>query len=154
MVEHRNFTDLLGVADFLANAFAGIIDVGVAYGTNVQKAKALLMDIGRGHPVSLDEAGHEPFVRFNAFWSSSLDFSLTVWVADVYARFAVASDLREMVEQKFAEASIEIPFPQHVVWKGREERDRQPDPRPVRKLKLHGSIEDASKDQAPVSPLA
>jgi len=103
------------------NLYKVKVEVGVAYGTDVQKVKRILLELARSHPLGLDEEGHQPFVRFNAFGASSLDFAVHVWISDVYARWAVASDLREMIDQRFAEEGIEIPFPQTTVWFGREE---------------------------------
>jgi MscS family membrane protein len=100
------------------------VDVGVAYGSDVQKVKAILLDIGRAHQLALHEPEHQPFVRFQNFGASSLDFSLHVWIGDVYTRFAVASDLREAIDRRFADEGVEIPFPQQVLWDGRAEKER------------------------------
>ncbi len=100
------------------------VDIGVAYGTNVQQVKEILLDIMRSHHLTLADEDHQPFVRFQNFGASSLDFSVHGWVGDVYSRWLVASDIREMIDQRFNEAGIEIPFPPRVIWQGREEADR------------------------------
>jgi MscS family membrane protein len=99
------------------------VDIGVAYGTDVPRVMEILLDIARSHPLSLDEDGRRPFVRFQNFGDSSLDFSLHTWIEDVYTRFAVASDIRQAIDRRFAEEGIEIPFPQRVIWDGRSEKD-------------------------------
>ncbi len=117
------------------------ITVGVAYGSDLQRVKQVLLDIARSHPLSLDDEDHQPFFRLNNFGDSSIDVALHVWIGDVYARWAVASDLREMIDQRFAQDGIEIPFPQRVVWHGKESEPQ----RSGKPLELHGSVEEARK---------
>ncbi|MBW3583195.1 MAG: mechanosensitive ion channel family protein [Euryarchaeota archaeon] len=97
------------------------IDVGVAYGSDVPLVKKTLLEIAKDHPLTLKDDDHQPFVRFQSFGASSLDFSVHAWVGDVYSRWLVASDLREMVDQRFRDLAIEIPFPQQVNWDGAKE---------------------------------
>lgn len=100
------------------------VDVGVAYGTDVQKVMDMLLDIAEKHPLALHDADHQPFVRFQGFGASSLDFSIHFWVKEVLTRWAAASDARAEIDRRFAAEGIEIPFPQRVIWNGREEAER------------------------------
>jgi small-conductance mechanosensitive channel len=54
----------------------------------------------------------EPRVLFQNFGDSSLDFELEAWIADVDDRLEIESDLRQEIDRRFRQASIEIPFPQ------------------------------------------
>jgi len=54
-------------------------------------------------------------VIFADFGSSSLDFTLRCFTADVLNRPIIASDLRFEIERRFRTEGIEIPFPQRVV---------------------------------------
>ncbi len=94
------------------------VDVGVAYGTDVEKVQDLLLDIARNHPLAQTDEEHQPFVRFSNFGDSSLDFSVYFWVKEVLTRWAAASEVRAQIDQRFKEEGIEIPFPQRVLWHG------------------------------------
>ena len=84
--------------------------VGVAYGSDVERVKTNLMQVARAHPHVL--ADPAPTVLFKAFGASSLDFALRVWVDHIDFSLTTLSELHEAVNAAFAEADIEISFPQ------------------------------------------
>lgn len=91
------------------------IPVGVAYGSDVEQVKTLLLEVAREHPQALAEPA--PVVFFNGFGESSLDFELGVWSEEMSFRpRRFRSDLNFAIEKKFRAAKIEIPFPQRDVW--------------------------------------
>ena len=91
------------------------IEVGVAYGTDVDLMETTLLTIAKSHPEIISEVGRMPFVRFQAFGQSSLDFKLVFWVNDLNNRFRVRHEIMKRVYKKIGELGIEIPFPQRVV---------------------------------------
>jgi len=101
------------------------IEVGVAYGTDVEKVESILLTIAKAHPEIITEKDEMPFVRFQAFGASSLDFKLIFWVNDLDARFRVRHEIMKRVNKKFEEEGIEIPFPQRVVYLHQEEEADQ-----------------------------
>ncbi|MBQ9759735.1 MAG: mechanosensitive ion channel [Clostridia bacterium] len=81
----------------------------VAYGTDVEKVKNLLLEAARAHELVLDDPA--PFARLTKQNESSLDFTLRVWVKnDDY--WTVNFDLLEAINDHFIEEDIEIPFNQ------------------------------------------
>jgi small-conductance mechanosensitive channel len=90
------------------------ITVGVAYGSDIQKVKQILLDIANDQPAKDEE--HEPIVRFTEFGDSSLNFLLIMWVKKIGEKWKTASDIREEIDRRFKEEGIEIPFPQRVVY--------------------------------------
>jgi potassium efflux system protein len=85
------------------------LSVGIAYGSDLPAALDLLNRIAREHDGVADEP--PPVARFAGFGESSLDVTLLAWTSlDGWPD--VASDLRVRVNAAFAEAGIEIPFPQ------------------------------------------
>ena len=90
------------------------IKVGVAYGSDTQLVKKILLDIAQenGHVIKYPS----PFVRFTDFGSSSLDFELFFWSNDFNNIDNFCSDMRFEIDARFREANIEIPFPQRDVW--------------------------------------
>ena len=86
------------------------VAVGVAYGSDIQLVEELLKQVAKEHQKVL--AYPEPVVLFNDFAASSLDFRLRFWVGDILHGSGIASDIRKAIDAKFAEANIEISFPQ------------------------------------------
>lgn len=92
------------------------VEVGVAYGSDIEKVEKILVDVAMAHPNVIKETGKAPVVRFQKFGDSSLDFALIVWVDNFMNKWRVAHEMRKQVHQRFAEEGIEIPFPQRTVW--------------------------------------
>ena len=89
------------------------IGIGVAYGSDVEKVRAILLDIAEKNERVSDNPA--PAVVFRDFGASSLDFELRCFTSDVMRRLGVASDLRFEIDRRLREEGIEIPFPQRVV---------------------------------------
>jgi small-conductance mechanosensitive channel len=86
--------------------------VGVAYGTSPQTVMAVLTESAARHGLVLKTP--EPFATFDDFGDSALIFSLYFWVELGKGTNAmiVASDLRLMIEKRFTDAGIGVPYPQ------------------------------------------
>jgi potassium efflux system protein len=84
--------------------------VGVAYGSDVARVHAVLLEAAEEHPAVLSEPA--PQVIFQAFGASSLDFILRVWVRHISLAITTLSELHMAIAEKFREAGIEIAFPQ------------------------------------------
>jgi small-conductance mechanosensitive channel len=87
------------------------IPIGTAYGSDPERVMSLLNDVAVAHPDVLDDPS--PSVPFMGFGDSSLDFELRVWTLEDIVR--VQSELAVSISRSFAEAGIEIPFPQRDV---------------------------------------
>jgi potassium efflux system protein len=85
------------------------INVGVAYGTDVKKARDILLDIVRKHP--LVKRIPPPQALLLTFGASSLDIQLRIFT-DIVDRRRVEDDVNTQITKRFAEEGIEIPFPQ------------------------------------------
>jgi small-conductance mechanosensitive channel len=86
------------------------IPVGVAYGSDTQRVREVLLECARGHPKT--NRWPEPNVLFMDFGASSLDFELRLFIGKADETFVVASELRYAIDLAFREAGVEIPFPQ------------------------------------------
>ena len=81
----------------------------VAYGTDADKVKAILLEEAGKHELALKEPA--PFCRLTKQAESALNFTLRVWVKkDDY--WQVNFDLLESIHARFEEEKIEIPFNQ------------------------------------------
>ncbi len=86
--------------------------VGVAYGTDPRMVMEILTDCaGRHGLVCKDPA---PFAVFEDFGDNALIFMLYFWIelGKGANPMVVASDLRLMIDKRFSEAGIGVPFPQ------------------------------------------
>jgi small-conductance mechanosensitive channel len=86
------------------------LPVGVAYGSDIPTVLEILLRVAGEHPMILTTP--PPRALFLAFGASSLDFELRVWIADFNNRRQVQSELNQEINSEFADAGIEIPFPQ------------------------------------------
>ncbi|MEO1252445.1 MAG: DUF3772 domain-containing protein [Pseudomonadota bacterium] len=90
-----------------------VVTVGVAYGSDVEKVKEILLRCANEHPLVVRFP--EPFVTWQDFGASSLDFDVRAFLADISKGLSVRTDLRFAINKAFAEEGIEIPFPQRDV---------------------------------------
>jgi len=89
------------------------IDVGVAYGSDVEKVTRVLLQCAEDiKKVSKSPA---PFVRFNDFGNSSLDFQLYFWTTETFQVEYIKSEIRYNIDAAFRANKVEIPFPQRDV---------------------------------------
>ena len=90
------------------------IPFGVAYGTDLEMLRKLMLEVAGEHPMALKEP--EPQLFFVGFGDSSLNFELAVWSEewDTSPR-GFRSELFFAIEKKLREHNIEIPFPQREV---------------------------------------
>ncbi len=101
------------------------VPIGVAYGSDTQKVKEILLEIANQHPeVIVDANLSGPQVMFHGFGDSALDFELRCFIKNIDDRINVISDLNFAIDAAFRENHIEIPFPQrdlHVKnWPGKD----------------------------------
>jgi small-conductance mechanosensitive channel len=87
------------------------IPFGVAYGTDLDKLKRVMLEVGAGNHDTLKEPA--PRLFFVAFGDSSLNFELGVWTRTMtHSPRTYISDLNFAIEHKLRENDIEMPFPQ------------------------------------------
>jgi len=86
------------------------VPVGVAYGSDTAKVREILVQCARDHPKITSIP--EPYVIFQTFGNSALDFELRAYLNEVFDVVRVASDLRFAIDAAFRAEGIEIPFPQ------------------------------------------
>jgi MscS family membrane protein len=84
--------------------------IAVAYGTDLDRTKRLLLEIAGAHPKVLKDPA--PDVLFNEFGDSALVLQLICFIADYHDSFRVIDELNMEVNRRFAREGIEIPFPQ------------------------------------------
>jgi potassium efflux system protein len=86
------------------------LKVGVAYGSDVEQVRQLLLDICRANPRVVAEP--PPQVYFTVYGDSSLDFTIWVHVRIPSDRMPATHELNRAIFAAFSEHGIDIPFPQ------------------------------------------
>lgn len=89
------------------------VEVGVAYGSDTKLVSTILYDCAiKNKNISTLP---KPFVRFNDFGDSSLDFQVFFWVKEPFLVENTKSDIRYAVDDAFRKNGVQIPFPQRDV---------------------------------------
>ena len=86
------------------------IGVGVAYGSDVDMVIKILEESAFEHPDISDRELTE--ARLVNFGNSSLDFQVLFFSKNTFRISKIKSDIRRIINKKFAENNIAIPFPQ------------------------------------------
>jgi small-conductance mechanosensitive channel len=89
------------------------VEVGVAYGSDVELVKKLLLQAADEHPAVIKIP--EPTVLFMDFGDSSLNFKLIFTLDDSFKAPFPKSDIRFKIDKLFRDNNITIPFPQRDV---------------------------------------
>ena len=100
------------------------IPVGVAYREDLDRVRAVLLEVADANPRVLMEP--EPMVIFQGYADSSINFTFAVWALReqwLQVKNAIAED----VKRRLDEEGIEIPFPHRSLYTG-----SMTDPFPVR----------------------
>lgn len=89
------------------------VQVGVAYGSDVNLVKKLLLEAAKSQKDVMKYP--EPTVLFTDFGDSSLDFRVAFTINDSFNARIPKSDIRFEIDRLFRENNITIPFPQRDV---------------------------------------
>ena len=95
------------------------VQVGVAYGSDTQLVKSLLLGCVTSDSRILSRP--KPFVLFDDFGDSALIFSVNFFVSDSFVDPIVKSDIRFKIDAAFRKNNITIPFPQRDVHMFRQD---------------------------------
>jgi small-conductance mechanosensitive channel len=87
------------------------LPVGVGYSSDPQKVRDILLNAAKENPDVLSDPA--PDVIFTDYGDNSLNFKLRVWTEKrAHTPLVLKSDLYFTLFARFAEAGIELPFPQ------------------------------------------
>jgi MscS family membrane protein len=90
------------------------VKVGVAYGSDIDQVKELLMAVAINEKEVCDDP--EPRVRFRSFGDSCLDIELLCWVEIPEVRGRVLDALNTSIYKSFNAEGIEIPYSKHDLY--------------------------------------
>ena len=90
-----------------------VIEVGVAYGSDTERACGIIQEILANHPDVLDTPA--PLVTFEGFGDSTLNIVVRCFFAKFDERRRIIHELHTAIDRAFRDAKIEIAFPQRDV---------------------------------------
>ena len=91
-----------------------VISIGVAYGSDLELVKRLLLQAANEQPSVLKDP--EPRALFLSFGASTLDHELRVYVGQLSERINTIDALNRRINELFAEHNIDIAFNQLDVF--------------------------------------
>lgn len=89
------------------------IPVGVAYDSDLNKVKEILLEIAKKNQRVLKNPA--PYVWLLNFGDNAVELELRAMTADVMSKGGIRSELMFQIFEAFNKEGIEIPFPQRVV---------------------------------------
>lgn len=89
------------------------VDVSVAYGSDIDRARAIMLRIAQEHPDVLKSP--PPSVSLVGFGESSLNLLLNGRAGDYRQKFPIETTLRENIYKAFLVEKIQMAIPQRVV---------------------------------------
>lgn len=97
----------------ISSAIRVRINIGVAYDTDVQRAKMAIIKVAE----SIEWVSKEPppKVVVRSFGESAIDLQLRVWVDDARNRMNTISAITDKVKSAFDAEGIEIPYPKRDI---------------------------------------
>jgi small-conductance mechanosensitive channel len=94
-----------------------IVPVGVAYGSDTELVRTILLDIAAANnQVVNDGSAPKPQVLFLEFGESSLNFELRCHLVNIDRRLIVKSEINYEIDREFRRHNISIPFPQRDIY--------------------------------------
>lgn len=87
-----------------------VVPVGVAYGTDLENARSILLEIAQSNAKVLETP--EPAVAIEGFGDSSINMKILAFVREATDGAPTASEIYFAIASRFAAEGIEIPFPQ------------------------------------------
>lgn len=92
---------------------AVLINLGVDYGSDLARVEQVTIEVARQvmEEVPGGVPGFEPFIRYNQFGDSSINFSVIMRGRQFTDQFLVKHEFVKRVHQRYAREGIAIPFP-------------------------------------------
>jgi len=96
---------------------AVLVNVGVSYASDLAHVERVTIDVAREvmREVEGGVSTFEPFIRYNEFGDSSVNFTVILRGQEFTSQFLVKHEFVKRLHARYAAEAIEIPFPQRVV---------------------------------------
>lgn len=94
-----------------------LIGVGVSYDSDLEFVEKVTVEVGRHIMQNVEGAvaDHEPFIRYNTFADSSINFNVILRSSDFTSQYIITHEFIKALKKRFDKEGIEIPFPIRTV---------------------------------------
>lgn len=118
--------EIMRVGNMSQDWSRSVLDIGVAYGADIPKAKAIMAKVGEDFEADPEFTNH--VLEVPEVWGVedlAADSVVLRMVVQTHpgTQWTAARELRERIKAAFDENGIEIPFPQRTVWLRRDPAD-------------------------------
>ena len=98
------------------------VDIGVDYATDVLELMEILKTVAKANIRVLEKP--EPFVRFENYGESSLDFAVYFYTFEIFRAENIKSEIRVEIFKALKAKGINIPYPQRVIRFKKDNEDK------------------------------
>lgn len=99
-----------------------LIAMGVSYASDLEKVEKVTIEVAthiqRTVPGAVPD--HVPFIRYNAFADSSINFNVILRAGDFVSQYLMRHEFIKAIHARYAKEGIDIPFPIRTVYLKRE----------------------------------
>jgi small-conductance mechanosensitive channel len=97
------------------------VSCGVAYDSDLDKVEKVALDVARNIQQTVEGAVRdwEPFVRFNEFGDSNINFVIILRVQEYVKQYPVTHEFVKSLKKAFDKNNIEISWPVRKVYQGK-----------------------------------
>lgn len=94
-----------------------LIKAGVGYNSDLEHVEKVVIEVGKEIMKKVTGGVQEfvPFIRFNEFGDSSINFTVILRVQEFTNQYLIKHEFVKALHKRFKEERIEIPFPQRDV---------------------------------------
>jgi len=95
-----------------------LLNLGVSYDSDLEKVERVTIEVGREvmKEVQGGVAGFEPFIRYNTFADSSINFTVILRGKEYTDQYLVKHEFIKRLHARYAQEGIQIPFPIRTVY--------------------------------------
>ena len=104
-----------------------LINVGVSYASDLEKVERVTIDVAKEvlREIQGGVAEFEPFIRYNTFNESSIDFTVILRVKQFVDQYPVKHEFVKRLQKRYKQENIEIPFPIRTVYLKQEQENQK-----------------------------
>jgi len=115
--------EILINSNYTDDKICKLINIGISYGSDIDKAREIMSDEIQNHPLNIDVRKPEDIekgtprvtVRVIALGESSVNLRAWAWASTPPDGFVLECDVTESIKKRFDREGIVIPFPQRTV---------------------------------------
>lgn len=115
--------EILINSNYTDDKICKLINLGISYGSDIDKAREIMSDEIKNHPLNIDVRKPEDIekgiprvtVRVVGLSDSSVNMRAWAWASDPPSGFILECDVTESIKKRFDKEGVVIPFPQRTI---------------------------------------